>query len=155
VDVEHVWDFPRPPGLEPVGRPLSIIFAGQTIAATDAGYRVLETSHPPVYYMPSSAFTGCVLKSVSCSSLCEWKVVAGYWNIRVGDHVAAQAGRSYPEPTAPFTAIRDFLAVYAGMMKSCFVGDEAVTPQPGGFYGGWVTRDLIGPFKGGPGSAGW
>jgi uncharacterized protein (DUF427 family) len=153
--VEDVWEYPRPPRLEPVAQTLRIVFAGRTIATTAAGFRVLETSHPPVYYLPPSCFTGCVLTPASSQSVCEWKGVARYWSIRVGDRVAERAAWSYPDPTEAFTAIRDHLAVYAGMMEGCFVGDEAVTPQPGGFYGGWVTRNLKGPFKGIPGSMGW
>ena len=126
--MENVWDYPRPPALEPVGKSLRIVFGGVTIAQTTAGFRVLETSHPPVYYLPPDAFIAGVLEPAS-------------W--------------SYPDPTPRFAAIRDHLAVYAGSMDACFVDDEAVVPQPGGFYGGWITADLIGPFKGVPGSLGW
>ncbi|WP_284945376.1 DUF427 domain-containing protein [Acidisoma cladoniae] len=153
--MEDVWEYPRPPRLEPVAQTLRIVFAGRTIAVTEAGFRVLETSHPPVYYLPPSSFTGCLLTQASGGSVCEWKGVARYWSIRVGDRVAERAAWSYPEPTEAFISIRDHLAVYAGMMEACFVGEEAVTPQPGGFYGGWVTRDLKGPFKGVPESMGW
>ena len=153
--MENVWDYPRPPRLEPVSRSVRILFGGRTIAETTAAFRVLETSHPPVYYLPRSAFSGCVLALAAGESFCEWKGIAHYWSIRAGDAAADRAAWSYPNPTAAFAAIRDHLAVYAGKMDACFVGDEAVTPQPGGFYGGWVTSDLKGPFKGGPGSAGW
>ncbi|OYW07627.1 MAG: hypothetical protein B7Z53_05935 [Rhodospirillales bacterium 12-71-4] len=153
--MENVWDDPRPPALEPVAKSSRIEFAGRTIAATEAAFRVLETSHPPVYYLPRDAFIGCTLEPAPGRSVCEWKGAALYWSIRVGDHVAERAAWSYPDPAPAFAAIRDHLAVYAGAMEGCFVGDEAVTPQPGGFYGGWITRDLKGPFKGGPGSMGW
>jgi uncharacterized protein (DUF427 family) len=153
--VEDVWDYPRPPRLEPVRRSVRIVFGGRTIAETMAAFRVLETSHPPVYYLPRSAFSLCVLEPASGESFCEWKGVAHYWSIRAGDAVADRAAWSYPNPIAAFATIRDHLAVYAGAMDACFVGDEAVTPQPGGFYGGWVTSDLKGPFKGVPGSMGW
>ncbi|TPG53779.1 DUF427 domain-containing protein [Roseomonas nepalensis] len=154
--MENVWDYPRPPAFEPVSKPIRIEFAGRVIAVTDAAFRVLETSHPPVYYLPRSAFIGCTLEPVSGRSFCEWKGDAVYFNVRVGDQVAERAAWSYPDPTPPtFAAIRDHLAVYAGAMDRCFVGDEAVTPQPGGFYGGWITSDLKGPFKGGPGTMGW
>ncbi len=153
--MEDVWAYPRPPALQPVTLPLRIVFAGRTIAATDAALRVLETSHPPVYYLPPGAFTGCVLEPAPGRSMCEWKGEARYWTIRAGNRVAERAAWSYPAPTPAFAALRDHLAVYAGAMEQCFVGEEAVTPQPGGFYGGWVTRDLKGPFKGGPGSMGW
>ena len=153
--MENVWDYPRPPALEPVGKRLRIVFGGVTIAETTAGFRVLETSHPPVYYLPPEAFVAGVLEPASGRSFCEWKGNAEYWNIRAGGKVAPRAAWSYPDPTPRFAAIRDHLAVYAGSMDACFVDHEAVVPQPGGFYGGWITADLIGPFKGVPGSMGW
>jgi uncharacterized protein (DUF427 family) len=138
-----------------VSQPLRIVFGGATIAATDAAFRVLETSHPPVYYLPRAAFTGCRLEPASGRSFCEWKGDAVYWTIMANGRRAERAAWSYPDPAPRYAAIRDHLAVYAGAMEACFVGDEAVTPQPGGFYGGWITGDLVGPFKGGPGSMGW
>jgi uncharacterized protein (DUF427 family) len=153
--MEDVWAYPRPPRIEPVPHTIRIVFAGQTIATTDAAFRVLETSHPPVYYLPHSAFADGVLEPAPGQSHCEWKGVARYWTIRVGDRRAEGVAWSYPNPHPAFAAIRDHLAVYAGPMEACYVGEEAVTPQPGGFYGGWVTKDLKGPFKGGPGSMGW
>ena len=153
--MENVWDYPRPPALEPVSRPVRIAFAGRTIASTAAAFRVLETSHPPVYDLPRAAFAGCEVEPSSGGSFCEWKGAARYWSIRAGGHVADRCAWSYPDPAPAFAAIRDHLAVYAGAMDRCWVGDEAVVPQPGGFYGGWITSDLVGPFKGGPGSMGW
>lgn len=153
--MENVWDYPRPPALEPVAKPVRIVFAGRVIAATDAAWRVLETSHPPVYYLPPTAFTGCSLETATGRSLCEWKGEAVYWTIVAAGQRADRAAWSYPDPAPPYAALRDHLAVYAEAMEQCFLGDEAVTPQPGGFYGGWITRDLVGPFKGGPGSMGW
>ena len=153
--MENVWDYPRPPALEPVAAPVRIEFAGRTVAATDAAFRVLETSHPPVYYLPRAAFTCCTLEPARGGSFCEWKGAARYWTIRAGDRVAERAAWSYPDPAQAFAAIRDHLAVYAGAMDRCYVGGEAVTPQPGGFYGGWITSGLQGPFKGGPGTTGW
>ena len=153
--MEDVWKYPRPPALEPVPQSVRIVFAGRTVAETGAAFRVLETSHPPVYYLPRAAFTGCALEPASGRSFCEWKGEAHYWSIRAGDRLAERAAWSYPEPAPAYASIQDHLAVYAGAMEGCFVGDEAVTPQPGGFYGGWVTRDLKGPFKGVPGSMGW
>jgi uncharacterized protein (DUF427 family) len=138
-----------------VSAQVRIVFGGVTIASTDAAWRVLETSHPPVYYLPRAAFTGCTLEPASGRSFCEWKGEAVYWSIVAGGRRALRAAWSYPDPVPAYAPIRDHLAVYAGMMEQCFVGDEAVTPQPGGFYGGWITRDLVGPFKGGPGSSGW
>lgn len=153
--MENVWDYPRPPALERVARPIRIVFAGETIAQTAASFRVLETSHPPVYYLPPAAFLPGVLLAAPGGSFCEWKGQAVYWTIQSGGRQAPAAGWSYPEPTAAFREIADHIAVYAGKMDACFVGDEQVIPQPGGFYGGWITSDLTGPFKGIPGSMGW
>ena len=161
--MENVWDYPRPPALQPVRRAVRIDFAGRTIVDTTAAWRVLETSHPPVYYVPRDAFTGCVIEPAAGVSVCEWKGPAQYWTIRVGDGAAPRAAHraahraawSYEDPAPAFAAIAGHLAVYAAAMDACFVDGEQVTPQPGGFYGGWVTSDLVGPFKGGPGSMGW
>jgi len=151
---ENVWDYPRPPRLEPVGERLRIRLGGAVIADTQDGWRVLETSHPPTYYLPRSCFT-CEILPAPGRSLCEWKGAARMWTLRTADAEAVGAAWSYPDPTPPFAAIADHLAVYAGRVEACFVGEEQVTPQPGGFYGGWITANLVGPFKGGPGSAGW
>jgi uncharacterized protein (DUF427 family) len=153
--MEDVWTYPRPPALQLVAKTVRIVFGGQTIAETGGAWRVLETSHPPVYYLPPEAFLPGVLEPAVGGSFCEWKGRARYWTIRSNGRVAERAGWSYPDPTPDFVPIQDYVAVYAGPMDACFVGDEQVTPQPGGFYGGWVTKDLQGPFKGGPGSAGW
>ena len=153
---EDVHAYPRPPRLEPVADELRIVFGGVVVARTTAAWRVLETTHPPTYYLPPDAFVPGALEHGSARrSMCEWKGAAEYWSIRAGDRVAEDVGWSYPDPTPAFRAIRDHVAVYAGPMDACFVGDERVEPQPGGFYGGWVTSNLVGPFKGGPGTAGW
>ena len=153
--MEDVWSYPRPPALRPVTLPIRIVFAGRTIAATGAAFAVLETSHPPVYYLPPDCFQDGVLEPAPGGSHCEWKGMARYWTLAAGKRRAEAAAWSYPDPTPGFSAIRDHLAVYAGRMDACFVGDEQVTPQPGGFYGGWITSNLKGPFKGVPGSMGW
>ena len=153
--MEDVWLYPRPPVLQTVSASIRIIFAGSTIASTMAAFRVLETSHPPVYYLPHEAFVPGVLTPASGGSFCEWKGMAQYWTLTAGGRRAPSAAWSYADPSPNFTAIRDHLAVYAGAMDACFVGDEQVVPQPGGFYGGWITRDLKGPFKGILGSSGW
>ena len=154
TEIENAWDYPRPPALEPVRLPVQIVFAGQVIARTEAALRVLETSHPPVYYLPPDAFTSGILEPAGGESFCEWKGIARYWDLRVGAHMAQRVAWSYPAPNPDFAPLRDHLAVYAGPMDECRVGDEVVTPQPGGFYGGWITSWVRGPFKGGPGSAG-
>ena len=131
------------------------MFAGRTIARTQAAWRVLETTHPPVYYLPPEAFANGVLEPATGTSFCEWKGRARYWSICCAGERAERVAWSYPEPTVAFLPLRDHLAVHAGAMQACFVDGEQVTPQPGGFYGGWITRDLKGPFKGGPGTQGW
>ncbi len=153
--MEDVWQYPRPPALQRCHKPIRIDFAGRTIAETNDAWRVLETSHPPVYYLPRDAFRDCVIEAAPGRSLCEWKGQARYWSIRVGEARAVKVAWSYPDPEPAFADIADHLAVYAGPMDGCFVDGERVTPQPGGFYGGWITADLKGPFKGGPGSMGW
>ena len=152
---ERVWDYPRPPWVEPVAEAIRIVFAGRSIVETTAAKRVLETTHPPVYYLPREAFTCDVVASRRQRSFCEWKGYASYWTLRVGERDAIDCAWSYPEPTTGFEIIRDHLAVYPAAMDACFVDGEQVQPQPGGFYGGWITGNLIGPFKGGPGSMGW
>lgn len=152
---ERVADYPRPPRLEPSDRRLRIEFAGAIIAETRAAWRVLETTHPPVWYLPPDAFLPGVLRPAPGSSFCEWKGAARYWTLAHDGRVAERAGWSYPSPTPGFLPIRDHVAVYAGPMDGCFVDGERVRPQPGGFYGGWITDDVIGPFKGGPGTLGW
>lgn len=152
---ESVWDYPRPPRMEPVPRRVRVELAGVTIADTRRAFRVLETSHPPVYYVPPEDVRRDLLLPTARRSFCEWKGGAAYHDVRVGDRHVREAAWTYPDPTGPFAALRDHLAFYAGKMDACYVDDERVTPQPGGFYGGWITRDLVGPFKGGPGSQGW
>lgn len=152
---ESVWDYPRPPALEPVAEALRVEFAGEVIAATEAGYRVLETSHPPVYYFPPGDMRDEFIEPAEGRSLCEWKGVARYWTVRVGEAVANKAAWSYPQTTESFARIRDYLAFYASRVDACYVGDERVVAQAGDFYGGWVTSKVVGPFKGEPGSRGW
>ena len=151
---ESVWDYPRPPRLERVPQTLRIVFAGATIAETGEAWRVLETSHPPVYYLPRAAFA-CEVLPRPGRSFCEWKGTASYWSLRSVARTAEDCAWSYPAPTRGFEPIRDHLAVYPAAMDACFVDGEPVQPQPGGFYGGWITENLVGPFKGAPGTAGW
>ena len=151
---ENVWDYPRPPRAEPVGERLRIVFAGVVIAETAAAVRVLETSHPPVYYLPREAFA-CEILPSERQSYCEWKGMARYLSFRTRGSEALDCAWTYPAPTASFAAIRDHVAVYPAAMDACYVGEERVQPQPGGFYGGWITTNLQGPFKGAPGTMGW
>lgn len=152
---ENVQDYPRPPALEPVPQRLSIHLAGIEIESTEAGYRVLETHHAPTYYLPTDAFHGAQLIQTAGGSFCEWKGRAVYWDLVAPHKAAAKAGWSYPEPTDRFQPIKDYVAVYPVLVDACFVGEARVTPQPGDFYGGWVTENLDGTVKGGPGTRWW
>ena len=155
VGQESVWDYPRPPRLEPVTKRLRVVFNGITVADTTRGKRVLETSHPPVYYFPQDDIRMKHMSVASGGSFCEWKGRARYFTIEVSGKSAERAAWSYPNPTAAFIGIHDHIAFYCHLMDACFVGDEQARPQPGCFYGGWVTDDIVGPFKGEPGTAGW
>lgn len=152
---ESVWDYPRPPALEPVEAELSVVLDGVTLARTTDGYRVLETSHPPVYYFPPDDVNWEVVQRGVGSSLCEWKGPARYVDVHLGDTELHRVGWYYPDPTDGFAPIAGYVAFYAGPMDECRVGPHVVTPQPGEFYGGWITPDIVGPFKGIPGSQGW
>jgi len=152
---EWVWDYPRPPRLEPFTGHIRILFNGEVIADADSAWRVLETSHPPVYYIPQSSIAMKFLKPGADKSYCEWKGLAHYYDIRVGDRSVSKVAWKYPDPVYPFVGIKDHLAFYAHLMDSCKINNDPVVPQPGNFYGGWITPNIIGPFKGGPGSMGW
>ena len=152
---ESVWDYPRPPRVEACPRVIRVVFAGQTIVETTAAQRVLETSHPPVYYIPMGEVKEGVLIPTDRGSFCEWKGNARYFHVRVGDSSAENAAWAYASPTAAFSAIQDHVAFYAHLMDACYVDDEQVRPQPGNFYGGWITEDIVGPFKGESGTQGW
>ena len=153
---ESVWDYPRPPRLESTARRVAIAFDGETIVDTTRALRVLETSHPPVYYVLENEVVPGRLVRVARGSFCEWKGRAHYFDlVGANGKRASAAAWGYAEPTTPFEALAAHVAFYAAPMDACFVDGERVTPQPGGFYGGWVTKDLAGPFKGVPGSMGW
>ena len=152
---ESVWDYPRPPRVETTNKRVRIIFNGETIAESRQAKRVLETSHPPVYYLPPEDVRQDFLQSSSRTSFCEFKGRAHYWTVRVGGREASNAAWSYPRPNRGYEAIRDHLAFYPSPMDACYVDKEQVQPQAGDFYGGWVTSDIEGPFKGGPGTQGW
>jgi uncharacterized protein (DUF427 family) len=153
---ESVWDYPRPPRLEPVRKTLRIEFAGQVIAETNRGYRVLETSHPPVYYVPpEDVRTEYLRPHAGRRTFCEWKGQAEYWDLHLGDKKSLMAAWSYPEPSASFQPIQDYLAFYPSKVDACYVDGERVQAQEGDFYGGWITSNIVGPFKGGAGTWGW
>lgn len=154
-DQESVWDYPRPPRVEPVRRRVAIVLGGERIVATDRAVRVLETSHPPVYYLPIADFVPGALTPAEGSSFCEFKGRARYLDVHGGGLTRSGAAWNYPEPSRGFEILVDAVAVYAQQMDRCTIGDETVVPQPGRFYGGWITPDVVGPFKGGSGSSGW
>ncbi|MGD2068992.1 MAG: DUF427 domain-containing protein [Gemmatimonadota bacterium] len=157
-----VWDFPRPPRLETVDRPVRVEHAGVVIADTRGALRVVETAGAPVYYIPPGDVRTDLLESVPGSSLCEWKGRAVYHDLALPPGLTGgrairvpRAAWSYPDPSRGWEAIRGHVAFYASRLDCCRVGDDLVRPQPGGFYGGWVTPDLAGPIKGAPGTHHW
>ncbi len=152
---ESVWDYPRPPRLEPVAERLVVRFAGETIADTTSGFRVLETSHPPVYYLPRDHIQMAFVVPEPGQSFCEFKGVASYVTLDVNGRRSERAGWFYANPTAAFRAIAGHIAFYASRVDEAYVGDDPVLPQEGDFYGGWITSRIVGPFKGAPGTRGW
>jgi uncharacterized protein (DUF427 family) len=152
---ESVWDYPRPPALEATSKQIQILFNEVLIAQTNRAQRVLETSHPPFYYIPPEDVRLEYLTLVERSTFCEWKGFAGYYTLVVGDRTAEQAAWFYADPTPQFEGIRNYIAFYAGRMDACFVDGERVQSQAGDFYGGWITSDIVGRFKGEPGTWGW
>ena len=152
---ESVWDYPRPPRLEQRHEQIRVEFAGVAIATTSLAWCVLETSHPPTYYLPPEAFLPGTLRPAPGSSYCEWKGDAAYLDIVHGDAVASRVAWTYPDPSPAYRALRGHVALYPEAMDGCYVDDELVRPQPGGFYGGWVTSRVVGPFKGAAGTLGW
>jgi uncharacterized protein (DUF427 family) len=152
---ESVWDYPRPPRLERVEKQVRIELAGKLIVDAPWAWRVLETSHPPTYYIDPQFIRMEFLREVGSGSHCEWKGEARYYSVAVGEQAVKKVAWCYPNPTPVFQTMKNCIAFYAGPMDVCTVDGEAVTPQPGGFYGGWITSDITGPFKGIPGSWGW
>ena len=152
---ESVWDYPRPPRVEPEVRSVKIVFAGRTILETDRAFRVLETSHPPNIYVPFEDVVPGVLEANHRRTNCEWKGSASYWDVVVGASKAESAAWSYATPRPGYEEIAGHLSFYPALMSACYLGDERVEPQPGNFYGGWITADIVGPFKGAEGTWGW
>lgn len=152
---ESVWDYPRPPRLEPCAEVIKVMLQGIVLAESNQAKRVLETSHPPVYYLPPDDVRLEFLVPKERQSWCEWKGHARYYDVVIGDHIIPDAAWAYPTPTPSFEALRDHLAFYCHLMDACLVGDEQAQPQAGGFYGGWITSNIVGPFKGEPGTRGW
>ena len=152
---ESVWDYPRPPRLEPFTGSITVELGGQTVASTERAWRVLETSHPPTYYLPHDAFSTGVLREVEGVSWCEWKGQASYYDLVTDTRIAPKAAWTYLNPTPGFEPIAGAIGSMPALVDRCTVNGEDVLPQPGGFYGGWITSWIVGPFKGVPGSMGW
>lgn len=152
---ESVWDYPRPPRVESMPARIVVKLGGEVIVDTTDAVRVLETSHPPVYYLPIAAFPNGVLTPVDGTSFCEYKGEAHYFDVVAGGVTVSRAAWTYPQPTAGFEALASRVALYPSQMDSCALDGELVTSQAGDFYGGWITSDIIGPFKGDPGTSGW
>lgn len=152
---ESVWDYPRPPALDPSEEHVEVFLGGRLIASTDAPIRVLETSHPPTYYLPRSAFVEGSLRPAPGSSFCEFKGDATYLDVVSQQTVASRIAWCYPQPSPGYEALLDHVALYPGRVDECTVDGEVVRPQPGEFYGGWITDRVAGPFKGDTGSRYW
>ncbi len=156
MNIESVWDYPRPPRLEAAGCRIRMVHAGHTLADTTDALRILETSHPPVYYLPPASLALEWLRPAAArGSFCEFKGMASYWDIRMAQAEVAAAAWSYESPSPRYAALAGHLAFYASKVDECWVDDERVVPQAGDFYGGWITSNLRGPFKGAPGTRHW
>jgi uncharacterized protein (DUF427 family) len=150
TDREFVWDYPRPPKVEDFPQRIKIMFSTEIVADSINSKRVLEKGHPPVYYLPMEDINSKLLKLSSRRTWCEWKGEAKYYDVIVGNQVSGNAAWFYPTPTPEYVEIAGYVAFYADKMEACFVGDEHVEAQTGGFYGGWITSNIKGPFKGSP-----
>ena len=153
--MESVWDYPRPPAVRRCERTVRIELGGVVIAESGRALRVLETSHPPTLYLPLDDVATGVLAPAAGSSFCEFKGRAVYFDVAAGGRVAERAAWHYPEPDPAYAALLGHVSVYPGRMDGCWLGEERVRAQAGDFYGGWITADLAGPFKGPPGTRGW
>ncbi len=152
---ESVWDYPRPAILQDTNKHLKVICNGIVLAETNKGKRVLETSHPPTYYFPPEDIKLEHLIETPRKISCEWKGRYQYYDVKIGDKYIQYAAWRYFEPTPDFVTIQTYYSFSARLMDACYVNDELVTPQSGDFYAGWITADIVGPFKGEPGTWGW
>ena len=152
---ESVWDYPRPPRIEQSNQRIQVIFRDVTIAESVRSQRILETSHPPVYYIPPEDVDMSYIQPSNHQSYCEWKGIAQYYAIAVGEEKSINAAWYYPNPTDYFAVLKNYLAFYPSRADACYVDGERVTAQTGDFYGGWITKNIVGPFKGGMGTRGW
>lgn len=151
---ESVWDYPRPPRLDPDDRLVRVVHGAIIIAESRRAIRALETASPPTFYIPPRDVRMESLVRGRGTSLCEWKGNASYWSLRTSGGEIPNVGWSYERPCIEFMAIQGYLSFYPAKVE-CYIGRERAQPQPGGFYGGWVTEEIVGPFKGEPGTAGW
>ncbi len=152
---ESVWNYPRPPSAEVSARHVVVELGGRILADTVRAVRVCETSHPPVYYVPRDDVAADVLEEAQGGSWCEWKGAATYWDAVVDGRRIPAVGWSYEDPSPGFEQLRGAVAFYPGRVDRATVDGEQVRPQEGGFYGGWITDEVVGPFKGDPGTSGW
>ncbi len=151
---ESVWDYPRPPDIRPESRAVRVIAGDHVVAETHSAVRLCETASPPTFYIPGADIDPGALVASRTASFCEWKGRAAYWHVMTGDTRVADAAWGYPDARAAYGALAHMLAFYPGKLV-CFVGDERVRAQAGGFYGGWVTGEIVGPYKGEPGTQSW
>lgn len=152
---ESVWDYPRPPRLEVTDKHVRVVFNGITIADSRRPIRILETSHPPTYYISPEDVKPEYFKAADHSSFCEFKGRASYYMIMVADKIAPNAAWFYRNPSPDYAKLKNYIAIYPSRVDACYINDELVTAQAGDFYGGWITSDIVGPFKGEPGTLGW
>ena len=152
---ESVWDYPRPPRLEETDERVKVVFGGVTLAYTTRATRLLETSHPPVYYIPPEDIRTEYLTLAGGTSFCEWKGAARYYEVSAEERKERRAAWFYPDPVPAYRDLDNYVAFYPSLIDACWVGGEKVRAQEGDFYGGWITSDIVGPFKGSPGTWGW
>ena len=152
---ESVWDYPRPPALETFSGHIRILHQNLVIADTNRSFRILETSHPPTYYIPFKDIKMSYFTTNDYSTFCEFKGKANYFDLKVNNEIIQNVGWYYLNPAKEYNALRDHIAFYPSKLDECLVNDEKVQAQEGDFYGGWITKNIKGPFKGGPGTFGW
>jgi len=159
---ESVWDYPRPPRVDAVPERIRVIVGGIVVADSVSALRVVETASPPAYYVPPSDVRTDLLSVSRTTTVCEWKGAATYWTLRMGARVlpdvawlVPDVAWSYERPNPGYERIAGHFAFYAGRVDEAWVGDEQAIPQPGDYYGGWVTSRIVGPFKGDRGTFGW
>lgn len=156
LPTESVWDYPRPPQVEPVARRVRVLLGGETIAASNRAVRVMETASPPGVYIPAGdVVPGVLSEAGGPNTICEWKGTASYLDGDAGGAHAERCAWFYPEPNPEYARLAGYISFFPGRVDACYLDQELVRPQPGSFYGGWITAELEGPFKGAPGTEGW